>query len=97
MLVWSEVELSGIFRLALAADMATFAIDVGSPFHSLTLRAAKRSRRDFTGTDRMGAFLAVASRHMCLPPSDLNKNFYFGPADIVHSLGLRLQCSRQVF
>ena len=59
--------------------MATFAIDVGGLFHSLTLRAAILFRRDFTGTDRMGAFRALASCHMCLPSLDLDKNSYFGP------------------
>jgi hypothetical protein len=83
-LAWSGVHLNGIFRLALAADMATFAINVRSLFHSLTLSAAILSRRDFAGTDRMRAFPALAGCHMWLPSSDRDKNFYFRPTDIVH-------------
>ena len=55
-----------IFRLALATHMATFAIDVGSLLHSLTLRAAIFPRSDFTGTDRMGALPALARGQVCV-------------------------------
>jgi hypothetical protein len=54
------------FYLSLATGVATFAIDVGSLFHGLTLRTAILSRCDFTGTDGMGAFFALTGCHMCV-------------------------------